>query len=314
MTSKGAGTMRKGTSLIGFIAAIVFVAGVAWAKVTPTPTVTPSIPFPMKAAKLTKLDFAHAMTQCDPTDPSAVTLHVRGSVAGGMRAMIGCEPGYADAVPGLRDWWAALTLSKPHGQMVFTGRKFASEQKVQLSLVLRPSREKMLLYESPCAGTVCSPIEVTFLDLNVVCPVWTANLKGAITEKTYLDQCLVRPFWMATPNQKQVDPLLGNPLPYGGLTDKTDKLDKLNLEIIDATLSDANGGTCAGGGEGVDGTSCADDNDCVGVSDTCDLEATPAPVCHGGVLGGHPCSVDADCPLAPGRCVYPVFGRAGIVR
>ena len=181
------------------------------------------------------------------------------------------------------------------------------------------------------------PLEVTFLDLNVVCPVWTATATGKIVQPTYLDQCLIRPFWIPTPNPLVVDPLL--PLPNGGKSDTLDKLDKLNLEIIDATLSDATDGKCVGGGPGVDGTSCAVDTDCVGPLSTCTAGACDAGtlkghpctaaancplgyglstcnsgVCDAGLQKGRTCSEDAECPLGPGECSYPVFGRAGIVR
>ena len=213
MTSKGARMMRKGILLIGSMAAIAFAAGAAWAAAAPTPT--PKVPVPSKGAVLYKTTIVHAMEPCDPG--TGVTLHFPGTHGGpGRGELAGCEPVASDA---LRFEKASLMLKKRSGKIMLNallGLANAGQQ-VQVGLTLRSSREKANFWEA-------NDLDVTYLPLELTCPVATAGLNGHVIQTTYLDAC--------TPDGGlAVDPVV--PGPPGGTEEKT--LD-LNIEVLDAVL------------------------------------------------------------------------------
>ena len=230
MTSKGARMMRKGIMLIGSMAAIALVAGATWAA---TAAPTPSIPYPPKGAKLYKTYMVHAMEACDPLAVGAVTLHLKG-LYNGKAGLIGCAPVVSDPVSGdtLRFGKAQVSINKKNGKIVFTAQGLGISQQVRLGLILRSSREDAVLWET-------GQTEVTYPDMSLICPVWTAYSSGKLNAVSHLDACGFAPGGPPLPaiNLPQLDPISVGP--PGGLEEKTPVL---NIEVLDVVLIDVTTG------------------------------------------------------------------------
>jgi hypothetical protein len=135
--------------------------------------------------------------------------------------LLGCAPVAGDIVAGdtLRFASAKVSINKKHGKIVVQGQGLGISQQVQLGLTLRSSREDATTWEHQN--------EITYLDMDLVCPIMTAYSSGKLTGVTYLDACgLPTPF-------SQVDPV--KPGPSGGTEGKTPVL---NIEILDTVLID----------------------------------------------------------------------------
>jgi hypothetical protein len=234
MMSKGARVMRKGIMLVGLVTGIAFVAATAWAAAAPTPT--PVIPAPSSGAPLYKVAFVAAMAPCDPEDPGTVTLHARGS-AGGKLELLGCEEAFSDPISGdtLRIKKGQLLLKKHSGKIILNVQGLPVGQKVQLGLELKSTRQWPATWE-----TGLGVAAVATMPLEVICPVQTADDKGKVIEKTYLDQCA--PILGGTSyTVKKVDPI-GPPPPGGSEFKASQGGTALNIEVLDATLLDVDTG------------------------------------------------------------------------